>query len=1160
MKKADAIKLISKTFESPFEREGFIRFVRELLNGFESDAFAPRKGRYIPDAFGGHIKSLERVGVYREAEKRIDILIVHLKKETSLERARTMQRNFIAGYLRGDYGSASEKNAALVAFVSADPSDWRFSLVKLEYALEETEKGQLKGIEKFTPARRWSFLLGSHEKSHTAQTQLVPILADEENSPTLERLEEAFDIETVSDEFFTEYRRLFIETKLALDEVILAEPSLKSTFEAKNVNSVDFAKKLLGQIIFLYYLQKKGWFGVPKGGAWGEGSKNFLRELFEKKHGAYQNFFNDILEPLFYDALRRDRSDVDHYHVHFQCKIPFLNGGLFDPIGDYDWVNVDLLLPNELFANEQEAKGDRGTGILDVFDRYNFTVREDEPFEKEVAIDPELLGKAYEKFNAIRPDNFDEYRAALGDGKRGSESKFNKKFGVYYTPREIVHYMCQQSLIQYLHTALNEKHSYQGLGSNQTEMFGNALTKGQLSMTETRDLPEISVADIEALILRGDRIKENDARVMAAGRETSAYKFEMPASIRAHASRLDEALATVKVCDPAVGSGAFPVGMMNEIVKAREALRTYQDSPLPSGAPFGDNKGVGVRASTYHFKRACIENSLYGVDIDPGAVEIAKLRLWLSLIVDEEDPQNIKPLPNLDYKLMQGNSLLGLPEGALRNPETLAKLEEKKKAYFDETHPTKKAAYRQEIAAIFDSLVESARLFDPTLGEVNFDFQTHFSEVFQEKDGFDIIIANPPYGAKLSDADKDILKKRHANIVQRIRNTFLYFLGEAYKQANSNGNVVFIMPNEFLFQVYMGKARAFFLKETKINFALNLGEDVFDAIVPTCVLGFSKAKQQNYEIPVIDLRNTTLKELPQLLVTEKFSKIAKKKILDAPNSIFSFDVEKNNLIYRLTKQFEKFEIFCDDVANGISTSCDEVYIVPKELKIARNFEDQYCKECIRGGQFTRYYTPKHTGDYVLYVTKDFNPIQGRNILAYLQENKDFLIQKSVEKRKGKRDWHILFRGRYEDLYRVPKIIFRQTADEIICTIDDTVGYYSINSVHNALVKKEYWGYLKHFVGLLNSKLMTFYYREISQEAGRVLAEVKPTRLRALPIAMGTEEQRKTLTEMVEKIMAEKNSNPEADTSALEGQIDALVYELYGLTEEEIAIVEGRDSE
>src|SRR5258706_3166680 len=242
---------------------------------------------------------------------------------------------------------------------------------------------------------------------------------------------------------------LFIATKEAVDKAFSDKAATRSDFERKGINTVDLAKKLLGQIIFLYYLQKKGWFGVPKELKWGDGSKTFLRELFTKSQNEKKNFFNDILEPLFYEALRIDRSHDDHYYKLFDCKIPFLNGGLFDPMNNYDWVKTEILLSNTLFSHKTKADPE-GDGILDVFDLYNFTVKEDEPFEKEVAIDPELLGKAYEKFNAIRPDSYGQFIKALDSGKKGEESKFNKQYGVYYTPREIVHNMCQQSLINYL--------------------------------------------------------------------------------------------------------------------------------------------------------------------------------------------------------------------------------------------------------------------------------------------------------------------------------------------------------------------------------------------------------------------------------------------------------------------------------------------------------------------------------------------------------------------------------------------------------------------------------------------------------------------------------------------------------------------------------------
>ena len=275
--------------KSPFDKARFIVFIKDLLNHIDEAPFI-RQGNYIPDQFKPYINHYERIGKYTDGENRLDILIVYLKREASIERARSMQRNFIAGYLQGKYGTDAAKDAALVAFVSPTIDDWRFSLVRMEYKLEETAKGGMKAKEEYSPAKRWSFLVGKHEKSHTAQSRLVPIIADDEHNPTLAELEEAFNIEQVTKEFFEKYRGLFIWTKEELDKVLYADPQVQADFEAKGVNTVDLAKKLLGQIIFLYYLQKKGWFGVPTKGNWGEGSKSFLRELFEKRHSDYKNF------------------------------------------------------------------------------------------------------------------------------------------------------------------------------------------------------------------------------------------------------------------------------------------------------------------------------------------------------------------------------------------------------------------------------------------------------------------------------------------------------------------------------------------------------------------------------------------------------------------------------------------------------------------------------------------------------------------------------------------------------------------------------------------------------------------------------------------------------------------------------------------------------
>ncbi len=813
MDRQQAQDIIKNTFENHFDKNAFARFIKNLLNKIEEASFT-YQGNYFPDAYKQYIKTLERIGKYSDEENSIDILVITLQKETSLERARTMQRNFIAWYLNGSL-SSELRDAALVAYVSPNESDWRFSLVKMDYKFEKTKSGKMKVKEEFTPARRWSFLVGANEKSHTAQSRLVNILADDEHPPSLKEIKNAFDIEIVTKEFFREYRGLFLRTKEALDRIVKKDQKSKADFESKGVDTVNFSKKLLGQIVFLYFLQKKGWFGVGRDADWGSGSKHFLRELFKKIHCDYKNFFNDILEPLFYEALRtgEDRKHVDYYYSRFDCKMPFLNGGLFDPIGDYDWIKTVINIPDKLFSNSNKTKeGDTGDGILDIFDRYNFTVKEDEPLEKEVAIDPELLGKAYEKLNAIRPDNYEEFKKALKSDKTGDENKFNKKFGVYYTPREIVHYMCQQSLINYLDSELNKGIiSYQDIGKSQTDALGNESKEGQFDLTvEHRSNPSISKKDIETLIHFGEHVSDNEIRV--------------PENIQKYAKLIDEKLSEITVCDPAVGSGAFPVGMMSEIVRVRKVLSSF----------IYDEK-----RTTYELKRQIIEHSLYGVDIDPGAVEIAKLRLWLSLIVDEEDIKNIKPLPNLDYKIVCGNSLIGFPFKSQR----LASIETLKKQFFSETHPVEKTKLKTEIDQLIQMAFASSK---KSLGyEVNFDFEVCFSEVFQRKDRFDIVIANPPYvyNRNLSPQERKILQHKfgHAD------DLYVYFIYESVKILNHCGTLSFITPNTYFTLSTRFRFRSFLLKYKQLTFTYS-GFCFSGAYVETMIMFLTNNKSKKNDL------------------------------------------------------------------------------------------------------------------------------------------------------------------------------------------------------------------------------------------------------------------------------------------------------------------------
>jgi hypothetical protein len=874
MNREEAKGIIIDTFENQFDKERFSRFIASLLKRYDrTKALEPRSGiQGVTERFLDFIGSWERLGRYiDEEENKIDVLIVKLKKDISLYRARTAQRNFVALYLQGKLGTATEKDAALVAFVSPDEQDWRFSLVRVEYKFEKTPDGKVKVKEEFTPAKRWSFLVGPNEKSHTAQSRFLPILENDNFKPKLSDLEKAFDVEVVTEEFFEKYRDLFIKTKLELDKIVKNNKRVREEFKNKNINTTDFAKKLLGQIVFLYFLQKKGWFGVEKGKPWGTGPKGFLRRLFNKEYGDYKNFYNDILEPLFYEALRTDRTANEHYYDRFKCKIPFLNGGLFDPLNNFDWVNVDLPLPDELFSNKNRTKeSDIGDGILDIFDRYNFTVNEEEPLEKEVALDPELLGKIYEKLNAIREDNFDEYIRALKSGKKGEETKFNKQYGVYYTPREIVHYMSQESLINYLEAELNGKVKREDI--EEFVKFADSFLEHERVAVEKKE--EIEIGEIKR----------------------TKYQHEIPESIVKNAKVIYKLIDDVKICDPAVGSGAFPIGMLHEIVKLKQFLSIY----------------LGKNVNTYDLKRYTIENSLYGVDIDRGAVEICKLRFWLSLIVDEDDFLNIKPLPNLDYKIACGDSLLKVEVG-LFNHSAFDKLEKLKVKYFNETNPLKK----QELKGEIDKLTSEI-----TRGYKEFDFKIYFSEVFHKKNGFDIVIGNPPYVSTkgVKENYKEILKK-YFGFADDLYNHF-YFKGiDILKE---KGILTFISSKTFWTIQTKKNLRKLILKHKLIQL-VDTANPFFAQMVDTCIAIIKKIQTKDYEIKFIDARKGLGNKVIYLEKDEVYNNVV--------NNVFFLPTDFNLKIYN--KYGKKVKELMEKWWDKISTS-KNIQKYQKELEDYRN--------------------------------------------------------------------------------------------------------------------------------------------------------------------------------------------------------------------------------
>jgi len=1034
MNTQQARERVAETFPQPFSKGKFLEFSRNLLNKFDETKAAQWNATYVKDAFKPHVSRFERLGTYTSPDdETLDVLIVHLTNESKLERARTAIRNFVADHLKQRDG----KEAALVAFVSPTERQWRFSYVKMEYAAVETESGKIGVETRLTPARRYSYIVGEGESCHTAQTRFLALLQDTENYPSLAQLEEAFSVEAVTKEFFNQYAALFGDIEAALRKLAAKDPVIGREFKAKNVSTVDFAKKLMGQVVFLYFLQKKGWLGVAKGQDWGTGPHDFLRRIVGQASSQSPgvNIFNDILEPLFYDTLATDRGH-EAWCKHFKCRIPFLNGGLFEPLADYDWRKTDIILPNNLFTNtERNDAGDTGTGVLDVFDRYNFTVNEAEPLEKEVAIDPEMLGKVFE--NLI-------------------EENRRKGLGSFYTPREIVHYKCQQCLINYLDTALN------------------------------KDKEVVPRADIETFIYLGEQISHYEA-------VDAKYAIKMPATIEKNARLIDEKLASITVCDPAVGSGAYPVGMMTEIVRARCALTPY----------FND---VHER-TPYHFKRHAIQNCLYGVDIDPGAVEIAKLRLWLSLVVDEEDVKQVKPLPNLDFKIVTGDSLVGFPFKSQR----LHEIEELKTRFFEETDHNRKAQLKQQIdhklAACFAASKNS-------LGyEVNFDFEVYFSEVFHRKGGFDVVIANPPYitfrgkeRVDVSDEHVKLLLRLYPNSAEYKVNSYALFIERSLRLLSRGGDLAFIVPSTILQNEYLQKIRRHLLSRFHVARIVSFGNRVFEAVTDSIILF---------------VRNVVPANATSIAIRQEDF------VFDAPAERTQFSqsawLHTNGCVMNLRVRPEQ---------SGLLTKIESGCVVLDEiLEVYVGIVASGIKKFLHNKRAN---------------ARCKKYLQGRHMRRYVNAPEELFIDFDVSHLHSNTD---------ERVYLQPeKLLVRKTGNVLLASYDSE-QFYTDQSIYNLYRKRSCTLDLKFVLALLNSRLLNYYFRTKMITNADVFPYIKGIHLKLLPIHAASPGKQRPIEQLVDRILVVKQRDADADTSALEREIDELVYALYGLSPEEKALVQ-----
>lgn len=1068
MEKKQAQLLIEDTFNDSFNEDRFTVFAKNLLNDIEpkSNTYS---GNLLWDDYKEHINSYKRIGKYIDPEgEALDVLIVEVKTIQKLERARTALRNFVIKHL-----SKFEKDYALVAFYSKEDegADWRFSFIKLEYRSElDEEKGKVKTKKEFTPAKRYSFLVGKYEKTHTAKNQLLPLLQNISNNPTIEELESSFSIEKVTDEFFKQYKDLYEKLYVHFEN----DESLQFELQNSGIDNNRFTKKLLGQIVFLYFLQKKGWLGVAKNGRWGNGNKRFVQELFIQANSEGVNFFKDKLQYLFYEALAKARDNENSFYKRFNCRIPFLNGGLFE--ADYKWQEANITIPESLFRNEEKNKsGDIGTGILDVFGRYNFTIKEDEPLDKEVAVDPEMLGKVFENMLDI---------------------KERKSKGAFYTPREIVHYMCQESLIHYLDNALNNvASSFQSMDSDQLSLLsGSTDKKGNVKIEfEHKNNSEVPKKDIENYIRDGHFALENDERVATKG-ETKTYKYQLPESIRLNADLIDQKLSDIRICDPAIGSGAFPVGLLHELVNAMLVLKPhFSDDYLGKklkafSIAFKEN--YSESRYIYRLKRHIIQESIYGVDIDASAIDIARLRLWLSLVVDEDDLDPIETLPNLDYKIVCGNSLIGMPETAMRDLEVENELEILKDKFYNVTNELEKKSLRLEINTKIKELLTSAEQYAGY--KINFDFKLFFSEVWREKGGFDLVIGNPPYIniANIKDTYIRDFLKTNFEVARNKSDLYSFFTEKGQRILKNNGILYFIVSNSWLGTDSFLNFRKFLVNKTKMIDLVKCKGDVFDATVTPVIFGFTKSRVIDNKVPLHSFINGSFEEIP--------NKINYNDIRKIPSFPFSF----RNQIHIKAKSVKLGEIARFTL--GVKTSNDKKFISDNE------FDDNSYK-MIRGKDISRFKT-NFSNKFIWYKPDLMQLKKG----AGPRQIEYFLVRE--------------------------KIVIKDVANKIEATLDR--NQYLTNDTLNSIYEVNGYSF-NYILALLNSEIINVWYKNIFSSG----LHIKLNELKEIPVAYVNEKNESSIIAIVDYLLAlNKNSSWDYFFSIL----NAIIYELYFPEEIKIA--------
>jgi type I restriction-modification system DNA methylase subunit len=1071
----------------PYKTENWKKIAKDIFP--DANIYSKPTELQLPD--NKQIDIINTIGDVRlHSGEILQLYEVKVKPNVNIYRSRVALREALAKTI--DY----EKSNGVLVVYEQGRDDYRFTFAAKEVTIDP-QTGQ--SVKKETDKKRFTYILGKNEKCRTAASRFFDIKKRQANGEeiNLQSVIDAFNVGKLNDEFFADYRKIygnFTKAITGYDEDQKGDGQLMQNFEQyfggtddlARKNARDFVKKMMGRIVFLYFVQKKGWLGVSAGKGWGEGDLNFIKHLFDATYDK-NSFYKDVLEPLFYQNLNAARHN-DIFDINMtlfndgfadNIRIPYLNGGLFSD---------DMPTTNGFQFPGEEALF---KSMFEFLEKYNFTIDENSDQEQTVAIDPEMLGRVFENL--------------LED---------NKEKGAFYTPREIVHYMCRQSLAEYLTTTLENKHS--------------------IKDPQLREKMENFVVNDDA----------NEVR-----------DWVQPLAL---------ALREVKVCDPAIGSGAFPMGMLREILEALNTLASIEEQTVREvwgiEGEYSDNYA--------RIKEQIIQNSIYGVDIEKGAVDIARLRFWLSLIVDEHEP---KPLPNLDYKIVVGNSLISMFNGTqlkiewdlkalaggtklkkaiidsinylmvsqdeffksgnnnkaiaaeIRNAKIkviINQLNYNKQKYISENvkeyklkiltltpEEKEKELYTTNKIASYDSIIAKFEDILSNKDEVldYFDWKLCFPEIFLrssvEENGFDLVIANPPYVniANIEDKVYRLNIQNNYNTVKNKSDLYSVFIEKTHSLLKENGNACFIYPKTWMGSDSFTKFREFLVSKYLIYKIINLGYGVFrNATVSTIISVFSKKAVTENEIELYqsekdNLNNTSFARLRNVL---KYSQIK-----STDKYLFSFlDQIKLNIDFVTLGSFMEFSL-------GIKTSDDKTFIIDYKKD-----DDAYL--LLKGKNLKRY-EHDNPSNYIWYKPK--------------------LMMKKVG--AGPRNKNDFFKE---------KILIQAICNGNLKCAYDGEGLFVNDKIHIAFNSSKYS--IKSILAILNSRLMSY----ISRSYFGDYLEIKINQLRELPFpASMSVEDENVLIELVNQRLSATN---ETDKLILEDKIDNIIFHIYKLNYNDVKLI------